>query len=166
MGKRNPFNKLLQPLYNWLISQDITLQVTWVPSEKCLADPISRWEQDKEDYTLDHNLFRDLQKFFKKYINLETDLFASPGNKQLNKFVSRWPHWQASGVDALKCPLDNLGGVICKPPLVNHLKISPKIKTVPKCPSFNGAPLLGFSHMVAPINKNESAKHSLPKDHP
>ena len=45
------------------------------------------------------------------------------------------------------------GRFICKPPLVNHLKISPKIKTVPKCPSFNGAPLLGFSHMVAPINK-------------
>jgi hypothetical protein len=27
-GEQNPFNMLLQPLYNWLISQDITLQVT------------------------------------------------------------------------------------------------------------------------------------------
>ena len=58
------------------------------------------------------------------------------------------------------------GRFICKPPLVNNLKISPKIKTIPKCLNFNGAPLLGFSHLVAPINKYESAKHSLPKDHP
>lgn len=57
-------------------------------------------------------------------------------------------------------------GLICKPPLVNNRKISSKISSIPKCQSFDGAPLLGFSHMVAPVNKNESSKNSLPQGHP
>ncbi len=80
-GRQNPFNMLLQTFYNWLISHDITLQVTWLLSEKCLADPISRWEQNRGDFTLDNTLFKKLQTYYKAYIILETDLFASPGKK-------------------------------------------------------------------------------------
>ena len=58
------------------------------------------------------------------------------------------------------------GGFICQPPLVSNNGVSPKAKNVPQCPSFNGTPLLGFCHMVAPINKNESPKSALPEDHP
>ena len=46
-------------------------------------------------------------------------------------------------------------------PLVSHRKVPHQTSSVPPGPRFNGAPLLGFSHMVAPINKNESATHSL-----
>ena len=115
-GRKNPFNKLLQPFFKWLMENNISLQVQWVPSAKCLADPISRWQQDRGDYSLDPLLFKWLKDHFTPYITLQTDLFASPGNKKLDNFVSRWPHWQATAVNALQCPLDNLGGLYANPP--------------------------------------------------
>jgi hypothetical protein len=114
-GRKNPFNIMLQPFWHWLMEQKINLQVKWVPSEKCLADPLSRWSQDRGDYSLDPALFRHLQKFFRPFLKLDTDLFASPGNKKLKNFVSRWPHWEAKAVDALQCPLENLGGYMPTP---------------------------------------------------
>ena len=48
-GRKNPFNHILQPFFQWLMSKNVTLQVRWVPSAQCLADPISRWVQDKGD---------------------------------------------------------------------------------------------------------------------
>ena len=58
------------------------------------------------------------------------------------------------------------GGVICQPPLVHHSKIPPKTSGVPPGPCFDGRPLLGFSHMVAPINKNEGTRDPLPQNQP
>ena len=43
-------------------------------------------------------------------------MFASHGNHQLRKVVSRYPHWQAMEVDALKCPLGNLNCCYTNPP--------------------------------------------------
>jgi hypothetical protein len=110
-GKKNPFNAMLRPFFQWCMDKNITLHVKWVPSKECLADPISRWEMDRGDYTLDPQLFWWLKNHFKKFISLETDLFASPGNKKLDQFVSRWPHWEATAVDSLQCPLENMGGL-------------------------------------------------------
>jgi hypothetical protein len=132
-GRKNPFNQLLQPFYHWLMSKNITLQVKWVPSAQCLADPLSRWSQDRGDYSLDPTLFQQVQNFFLPWITLETDLFASPGNKKLEQFVSRWPHWQARGVDALQCPLENMGGLYANPPwsviqkFLARLRLSPQV---------------------------------------
>ena len=47
-------------------------------------------------------------------------------------------------------------GVFLQPPLVRHRKIFTQAQGVPLPPIFDGSPLLGFSHMVAPTNKNES----------
>ena len=58
---------------------------------------------------MNRSLFCRLRGGFRPFIPTEVDMFASPGNAQLGKFVSRHPHWQAVGVDALKCPLE--GGV-------------------------------------------------------
>ncbi len=48
-------------------------------------------------------------------IQLDTDMFASPGNKKLTQFVSRWQHWQAKQNDALNCLLEGLGGLYANP---------------------------------------------------
>ena len=56
----------------------MTLQVKWVPSAEMLADPLSRWSQDRGDYTLDQQLFNFLKETFNGYLTLQTDLFASP----------------------------------------------------------------------------------------
>ena len=130
-GRENPFNVMLQPLYKWLMERNITLQVNWVPSKDCLADPISRWEMDREDYTLDPLLFHHVKEYFKSFIHLKTDLFASPGNKKMDQFVSRWPHWEAVAVDALQCPLDNLGDLYANPPWSVIEKFLPRLKQFP-----------------------------------
>ena len=98
------------------MKNNVTLQVKWVPSKECLADPISRWVQDRGDYTLNPKVFKEIPNLFQAQIILEVDLFASPGNSKLKKFVSRWPHWQSAAVDALLAPLDSLGkGFYCNP---------------------------------------------------
>jgi hypothetical protein len=130
-GRKNPFNEMLQPFYKWLMEKGITLQVNWVPSEKCLADPISRWEIDRGDYTLDPELFQKIQNHFRNFIHLKTDLFASPGNKKLDQFVSRWAHWEATAVDALQCPLDGLGDLYANPPWSVISKLLPRLRQFP-----------------------------------
>ena len=82
-----------------------------------LADGTSRWSQDKGDYTMDKRLFQTLlTKMKKSKIFPTVDMFASPGNHQLPKFVSRYPHWQAMEVDALKCPLNLIDCCYANPP--------------------------------------------------
>ena len=136
---------MLQPFWHWLMEKNITLQVKWVPSEKCLADPLSRWSQDRGDYSLDPGLFQYLQKTFSPFLRLQTDVFASPGNKKLDQFVSRWPHWQASAVDALQCPLDNLGGLYANPPwnviqkFLGRLRLFPQTQVLMVVPFWDSA---------------------------
>jgi hypothetical protein len=149
------------------MQRNITLQVHWVPSEKFLADSISRWERDRGDYTLDPLRFHYiLKEFFKDFVNLKTDLFTPPGNKILDQFVSRWAHRVAVEVDTLQCPLDNLGDLYAYPPWSVIDKFLTRLKIFPKCQNFDGALLLGFSHMVVPINKNESSKKPWPQGQP
>jgi hypothetical protein len=145
-GRKNPFNQLLQPFFKWLMERNITLQVKWVPSAECLADPLSRWSQDRGDYSLDPLLFQQIREIFSPHLLLETDLFASPGNKKLESFVSRWPHWQARGVDALQCPLDNMGGLYANPPwsiidkFLGRLRLYPNTQVLMVVPFWASAP--------------------------
>ena len=53
------------------------------------------------------------------------------------------------------------GGLVRKPPLVHNQQISPPLETISTHPCFDGRPLLGFSHVVAPINKNESSRDTV-----
>ena len=132
-GRKNPFNHLLQPFFTWLMEKDISLSVRWVPSEKCLADGLSRWSQDRGDYSLDPRAFQAIQKIFHKEIDLQVDLFASPGNKKLNKFVARWPHWQALGVDSLNISLNSLpGDLYANPPWSVIQNFLPQLKKYPQ----------------------------------
>ena len=128
------------------MDKNVELQVKWVPSEKCLADPLSRWSQDKGDYSLDVSLFNYIQKTFQPFINLETDLFASPGNKKLPQFVARWPHWQARALDALNCNLEGMGGLYANPPwsiiqkFLARLKLFPRAKVLMVVPFWDSTP--------------------------
>ena len=47
-------------------------------------------------------------------------------------------------------------GPLCKPPMVGDCTVDSKTPPIPRGPMFDGSPLLGFRHMVAPINKNAS----------
>ena len=106
-GKIPSLNQMVKPFLQWCMKNQITLDVQLIKSSQDLADAPSRWGQDRGDYTLNRNLFRYLQQKMFPHINPTVDMFASPGNHQLKNFVSSHPHWQASEVDALKCPLEN-----------------------------------------------------------
>jgi hypothetical protein len=116
-GRIPSLNQQVRPFLKWCMEKDIQLTVQQVKSSEDLADGPSRWSQDKGDYTMDKVLFQTLLKKMRKGNMFPTvDMFASPGNHQLPKFVSRYPHWQAMEVDALKCPLGNISCCYANPP--------------------------------------------------
>ena len=81
-----------------------------------VVDRFSRWSVDRQDYQLDPEIFKMILENFRGHIFPEIDMFASPGNAQLDKFVSRWPHWQAWGVDALQMDLSQVKTCYANPP--------------------------------------------------
>ena len=73
-------------------------------------------------------------------------MFASPGNTKLKNFVSRWPHYQATRVDALKCPLEDFHHIFANPPWtiihqwLHRLRQYPHLKCLIICPLWVSAP--------------------------
>ena len=99
-AKKTHLSAILRPFIKWCLENQVRLQVQWVPSEEMQADNLSRWVYDKGDYTLDGNLFKWVKNQFYPWCKPKVDMFASPGNAQIFKFVTRWPHHQAFLVDA------------------------------------------------------------------
>ena len=71
-----------------------------------LADGISRWTADPGDYKLNRSTFITLLGTFQTHMIPLVDMFASPGNHQLKRFVARWPHHQAVACNALEIDLN------------------------------------------------------------
>ena len=114
-GKIRYLNQELRPLLTWANKNRVDIEPVLVPSADMKADPISRWWFDPGEYSLDRGVFLRLLRHFPSFPP-KIDMFASPQNTQLPVFCSRWPHFQASLVDALSCPLDNLPVVFANPP--------------------------------------------------
>ena len=115
-GRLPHFNHLMRPFLRWCLRQKIQIQLELVTSQEQLADGLSRPNYDNGNYTLSRKLFLQVQKVFCPWVRPEIDMFASPGNFQLRKFITRHPHWQAWGVDALQCPLEGVGDCYANPP--------------------------------------------------
>jgi hypothetical protein len=156
-GKLPHFNVLMRPFLRWCHEKRITLVPNWVASEDQLADGLSRWKVDPGDYTLNLSIFCQIQKLLaSKGFQPEVDMFASPGNHKLQKFVCRWPHHQAWAVNALECPLNNLKKVYANPPWklilpwLVRLKMNPEVQCLTIVPHWVGVswwPLLVQLHM-------------------
>ena len=104
-GKLQHFNSLLRPFLRWCNQRGISLNLNLVRSEDMLADGISRWTADPGDYRLDRKIFTKILDIFQPILTPKVDMFASPGNHQLELFVARWPHHQAVGCNALEVDL-------------------------------------------------------------
>ena len=145
-GGRPPhFNQLVRPFLKWCLEHSIQLQVEWVPSENMMADSISRWQMAPGDYSLNQDLFIWILKQFQRWITPTVDVFASPGNTKLEKFISRWPHHQAAAVDALTCPLEKFQELYANPPWsviaqwLVRLRQNPHLKCLMICPQWVSA---------------------------
>ena len=98
------------------MEKELRIKVELVPSAQDQADFWSRMPQDKGDYTMDWELFNDLEGQLAPFVKPQVDMFASPGNHQLPKFVSRYPHWQAVAHDSLNCHLEGFDQVYANSP--------------------------------------------------
>ena len=109
------FNSLLRPFMLGGLEKQILINPILVKSEDQQADKLSRWSYDKGDYTLDMGVFQKILHLVEPF-RPEVDMFASPGNAKLEKFVARWAHHRAIGVDALKMDVSLLQKVYANPP--------------------------------------------------
>jgi len=111
----------MRSLWHWCLRRDIIITPRLIPSAEDKADNLSR-QVDHGDYTLNLKLFQFLRTkhgLGKKEI---WDMFASAGNKKFPRFVTRFPHWQASRVDALTCSLEGISRCYANPPwkIIHH----------------------------------------------
>ena len=145
-GRIPSLNKMVRPFLKWCWEMDIQLEVQLVKSADDLADGPSRRPQDHGDYTLNKKLFNKILYNLRDFICPKVDMFASPGNHQLPQFVSRHPHWEAIEVDALKCPLKNIGECYAYPPWkiispwLNRLRENPEVKCLIVTPYWVSSP--------------------------
>lgn len=160
-GKLPHFNHIVRPFLKWCMEKDVKLTMEWVPSAHQMADALTRSGLDHGDYTLDRDLFCWLVQQMSPWVTPVVDMFASPGNAQLQKFVSRWPHFQAMATDALKCPLKGFCHVYANPPWsiipqwLHRLRENPHITCLMICPFWDSAPwwpqLIKLHLMDAPV---------------
>ena len=118
-GRLGLFNDLLRPFLLWCLQNEIKLDVQLVKSSEMPADHLSRPPLDHGDYTLNPTLFQQMWKLFRPHFpqgKCIVDMFASPGNAKFPLFISRHPHWEALGMDALNMALDNIHVCYCNPP--------------------------------------------------
>ena len=87
-GRLASHNLLIRDLFKWCQNKQISMKVVRVKSADCWADAPSRWP-DRNDYALNRNLFLFLQETFAPWVQPAVDIFASPSNSQLQRFVSR-----------------------------------------------------------------------------
>ena len=132
-GKLEHFNSVVRDLWHWCHQNNVFLNISLVKSEVCMADQLSRTIQ-KEDMSLNQALFSKLLHRFSTWVQPTIDMFASPGNSKLESFCARHPHWNASLIDALTCPLETVQDCYANPPWtiiqqwLLRLKQNPQVK--------------------------------------
>ena len=115
-GRKLHLNALMRPFLKWCAEKRIQLHVNQVKSAEMQADTLSRWSFDHGDYSLNPKIFKNILHIFYPKVIPEIDMFASPGNRKLTKFVSRWPHHQAWGHNALEMSLEQVTCCYANPP--------------------------------------------------
>ena len=130
-GELPHFNQILRPFLLWCMQHNIQLHPTLTTSEDQKADQLSRWQYDIGDYTFQQKVFHQILKCFCNSITPAVDMFASPGNTRFPKFVSRWPHYQAIGTDALKMDLTCIDRCYANPPWTLILQWLEKLRRHP-----------------------------------
>ena len=155
-GKVGRLNALLRPFLQWLQANKVHLLPRLVPSRDMKADAISRWELDPTEYTLNLQVFNHILFLMRPFCQPHIDMFASPSTTLLPNFCSRWPHHQATLVDALHCNLSGVNHVYAHPPWpligqwLHRLRMHPQVVSmtiVPLWASESWWPLLMSLHV-------------------
>jgi hypothetical protein len=143
-GRLPHLNALVRPLFRWCQENEVQLKVSLVPSADMLADKLSRTAPDSGDYTLNRAVFRQVREKFATSCWPQVDCFASPGNRQLPKYISRWPHHGAWATDALQANLETLQDIYANPPWtlvaqwLQRLRENPHLRCLTVVPNWAG----------------------------
>ena len=105
------FNAIRRPFLVWAKQNNILVLPILVPLALMKADTVSRWKWTQGDVSPlpPPQVFQTFLHYFDVMgESPQVDMFASPQNTKLPTFTARFPHDQASHVDALACHLGDL----------------------------------------------------------
>lgn len=92
----------VEPIMLWAKKNVLDLRAMYLPGRlNTEADTLSRKFLDNNEWALHPQVFHQIANLWDPP---QVDLFATPGNAKLTRFVSRLPYTQAEEVDALSCP--------------------------------------------------------------
>ena len=113
-GTRSPeLMRLATTLWNWCLSTGTRISTTYVPSAFNPADAPSRRLTGQLEWAIDRKFFRRLDQQWGPH---HVDLFASPINHHLPRYMTWKPSEGAVGHDALQHLWKPLGNVYLCPP--------------------------------------------------
>ena len=113
-GTRSPeLMRLATTLWNWCLSTGTRIRTTYVPSAFNPADAPSRRLTGQLEWAIDRKFFRRLDQQWGPH---HVDLFASPINHHLPRYMTWKPSEGAVGHDALQHLWKPLGNVYLCPP--------------------------------------------------
>lgn len=150
-GRLPHLNVLMRDLWAWCMQRRISVDVNWVPSDEQRADFLSRTPLDRGDYTLNPEIFRDMVHF-QGGIARDGHVRLT-GEQKIGKIC-----FKGSSLGELqgRRPKVSFGGykyMLCQPPLENNFALAEEGAGAPRSTMHVDSPLLGFSHMVAPLGK-------------
>lgn len=163
---KNPFNKIFQPFFHWLIKIYVTLEVKWVPSSQCLANTLSRWGTGQGGLRFGQkNRFITWKKSFSTLHHPQYRPFLPPQE------IKAWL------ICVQTAPLGDQGNRFPAVPHGNHGGPTPTspwsiIKTfLTRLQLFHKAKVLMWSlfwlqHHVGSVNKSEDLTHTMCEGEP
>lgn len=105
--------ELADKIWQHCLATGTRLRTTYVPSAFNPADAPSRQLQEQLEWSLSRDFFQHLNRHWGPH---HVDLFASPLNHQLPRFMSWRPHPRALAHDALQHRWTTLGNLYMCPP--------------------------------------------------
>lgn len=162
---KNPFNKIFQPFFHWLIKIDVTLEVKWVPSSQCLANTLSRWGTGQGGLRFGQKTASSPEKnFFNPSSSSIQTIFATPRNKSLADLCPDGPIGRPG--QQMPCSSHgNPGGPIPTSPwsiiktFLTRLQLFHKAKVLMWS-------LFWLQHHVGSVNKSEDLTHTMCEGEP
>jgi hypothetical protein len=167
-GRKGPFNALLQPFFSWLMAKKYHFTSEMGPlcsvssrSNKSLDAGQRRLHSGQQSFPNNKEIFPGKNISGSGPLCITWKSKASKVCQQVATLGGTRRGCSSSPTGQVRGP-----GVLLQPPLEHHQPIFAKTKGIPQPQFFAGSPLLGFSHLVAPINKNEGPQLQNAPDSP
>ena len=152
-GRLSHLNALLRPFFNWCQEKQVQLKVSLVPSKLMQADKLSRTPLDKGDYTLDRNIFLQIQAKFANNCKARSRLFCLTRKQAVAPFHLKVATLWGGSSGCLTNKLGNLPTNLCKPTVELGGSLATKVTGATSFKMSDGGSKMGWVQLVAPTSK-------------